>query len=82
MQIQSGRTVPFKSEIYLILLPKNISNCVPHCKENLIYVFLFWELPGLCSNFHILVPVSDLYIPHDRSTYFLQQNMQTDPGNI
>jgi hypothetical protein len=23
---------------------------VPHCKENPIYLFLFWELRGLCSN--------------------------------
>ncbi len=34
-----------------------------HCKENPIYVFLFWELPGLSPTFHILVYVSDLYIP-------------------
>ncbi len=33
------------------------------CNENTIYVFLFWELRGLCSNFHIPVSVSDLYIP-------------------
>ncbi len=50
-----------------------------HCKENPIYVFLFWELRGLSPNFHIHVSVSDLYI---RSTYFLQQNRQTDCGNI
>ncbi len=35
----------------------------PHCKENPIYVFLFWELRGLSPNFHIYVSVSDLYIP-------------------
>ena len=34
-----------------------------HCKENHIYVFLFWELCSLCPNFHIYVSVSDLYIP-------------------
>ncbi len=34
-----------------------------HCKENPIYVFLFWELRGLSHNFHIHVSVSDLYIP-------------------
>jgi hypothetical protein len=32
-----------------------------HCKENPIYVFLFWELRG--PNFHIHVSESDLYIP-------------------
>jgi hypothetical protein len=38
-----------------------------HCNENPIYVFLYWELCGLCPNFHIYVSVSDLYIrivPH------------------
>jgi hypothetical protein len=45
-----------------------------HCNENPIHVFLFWELRGLSPNFHILVSVSDLYIPSIGSTYFLQQN--------
>jgi hypothetical protein len=35
----------------------------PHCKENPIYVFLFWELCGLSPNFLIHMSVSDLYIP-------------------
>ncbi len=34
-----------------------------HCNENHIYVFLFWELCGLSTNFHIHVSVSYLYIP-------------------
>ena len=34
-----------------------------HCKENPIYVFLFWELRGLNPNFHIHVSVCHLYIP-------------------
>ncbi len=34
-----------------------------HCNENLIYVFLFWELRGLSPNFYIHVAVSDLYTP-------------------
>jgi hypothetical protein len=34
-----------------------------HCNENLIYVFLFWELRGLSPKFHIHVSVNDLYIP-------------------
>jgi hypothetical protein len=34
-----------------------------HCKENPIYVFLFWELPGLSPNFHIHVSAGYLYIP-------------------
>jgi hypothetical protein len=37
-------------------------NCINglHCKENPIYVFLFWELRGLSPNFLIPVSVSDL----------------------
>jgi len=53
-----------------------------HCKENPIYVFLFWELRGLSPNFHSLVSVSDLYIPRIDPHISLQQNMQNDPGNI
>ncbi len=33
-----------------------------HCNENPIYVFLFWELRGLSTNFHFHVSVSVLYI--------------------
>ncbi len=40
------------------------------------------ELRGLSSNFHIYVSVSDLYIPRIGPHIFLQQNMQTDHGNI
>jgi hypothetical protein len=36
---------------------------VSHCKENPIYVFLFWVLRGLGPIFHIHVSVIDLYIP-------------------
>jgi hypothetical protein len=31
-----------------------------HCNENSIYVFLFWELFGLSSNYQIHVSVSDV----------------------
>ncbi len=38
-------------------------HCYPHCNENPIYLFLFWELcQGLSPNFHIHVSVSDLYV--------------------
>jgi hypothetical protein len=40
-----------------------------HCKENPIFVFLFWKLRSLSPNFHIHVSVSDLY-SQDQSTYF------------
>jgi hypothetical protein len=53
-----------------------------HCKENPIYVFLFWELRGLSPNFHIHVSVSDLYIPRIGPHISPQHDRQTDPGNI
>ncbi len=53
-----------------------------HWMENPIYIFLFWELRGLSPNFHIYVSVSDLYNPRISSHISLQQNRQTDPGNI
>jgi hypothetical protein len=49
-----------------------------HCKENPIYVFLFWELRGLSPNFHIHVSVNVMMGPH----ISLQQNRQTDPTAI
>jgi hypothetical protein len=45
-----------------------------HCKENPIYVFLFRELRGLSSNFHIHVSVSELYFPRIGPHISLQQN--------
>jgi hypothetical protein len=53
-----------------------------HCKENPIYVFLFWELHGLSPSFHIHVSVIELYIPRIGPHISLQPNRQTDPGNI
>ncbi len=47
--------------------------CTKHCKENHVYVFIFWELLGLSPNFHIHVSVRDLYIPKmgDRSRKYI-----------
>jgi hypothetical protein len=55
---------------------------ITHCKENPIYVFLSWELRGHGPNSHIHVTVSDLCIPRICPHISLQQNRQTDPGNI
>jgi hypothetical protein len=55
---------------------------VLHCKVNLHYVFLFWELRGLIPNFLIHASVSDLYIHRIGPHIYLQQNRQTNPGNI
>jgi hypothetical protein len=54
-----------------------------HCKENPIYVFLFWELHVLSPNFHIHVSVCEQSIySQDRSTYFLRKNRQIHRRNI
>jgi hypothetical protein len=53
-----------------------------HCKENTIYVFQEKELRGLSLNLHIHVSVSDLYILWIGPHIFLQQNRQTNRGNI
>ncbi len=52
-----GRTSGLKFNLGIVRLRNEL-----HCNENLIYVFLFWELRGLSPNFHIHVSVSDLYI--------------------
>ncbi len=68
------------------LLTKNLGNfgCkfISTATKYPIYVFLFWELRGISPNLHIHVSVSDLYIPRICPHIFLQQNRQTDPGNI
>ena len=53
-----------------------------HCTENPIYVLLEMKLRGLIPNSYIHVSVSDLYIPMIDLPIWLQQNRQTDPGNI
>ncbi len=62
--------------LHVYLLP-----VCPHCRENPIYVFLFWELRGLSPNFHMYVSVSDLCISRISPHIWLQQNRQTDPVN-
>jgi hypothetical protein len=55
---------------------------IVHCNENPISVLSEKELRGLSPNFHMYVSVSDLYIPTIGPHIFLQQNRQTDHGNI
>ncbi len=74
LRIWSEHCVSYGSEV-------NIARAT-HCKENPIYVFLFWELRGLIPNFHIHVSVRDLYIPKIGPHISLQQNRPTNPGNI
>ncbi len=61
--------------------PHDISTTV-YCNENPIYVFPEKKLRGLSPNFHIHVSVNDLYVPRIGPHFFLQQNRQTDHGNI
>ncbi len=53
-----------------------------HCNENPIYVYPEKELRGLGHKFHIHVSVSNLYIPRIGPHIFLQQNRQTEHGNM
>jgi hypothetical protein len=55
---------------------------VVHYTENSIYVVPEKELCGLSPNSCINVSVSNLYIPRIVPHIWLQQNRQTDPGNI
>ncbi len=72
-----------------LVLPKryNITNVrsfrrIAHCNKNPIYVFSETELRGLSPNFHIYMYMSDSYIPRIGPHIFMQQNRQTDRGNI
>jgi hypothetical protein len=53
-----------------------------HCKEDPNYEFPEIKLRGLSPNFYIHISVSDLYIPTIGPSIFLQQNKQTERGNI
>jgi hypothetical protein len=53
-----------------------------HCNENPIYVFPEMKLRDLVPNSYIHVSVIDLYIPRVGLPIWLQQNRQTDHGNI
>jgi hypothetical protein len=52
------------------------------CNKRPIYVFPEKDLRGLTPNLHIHLSVGDLYIPRIGKHIFLQQNRQTDHGNI
>jgi hypothetical protein len=53
-----------------------------HCIENLIYAFPEMKLRGIIPNSYVHVSVSELFIPRMGLSIWLQQNRQTDPGNI
>jgi hypothetical protein len=58
------------------------SGRTPHYNENTIDIFPEKELRGLSSNFNIHVSASDLYIPRIGPHIFLQQDRQTEGGNV
>ncbi len=43
------------------MLHVSVANDEDNCNESPIYVFIFWELPGLSPNFYVHVSVIDLY---------------------
>jgi hypothetical protein len=53
-----------------------------YCTENWKKVFLDRKLRGLSPNFYNYIYSSDLCIPTIGLPIWLQQNSQTDPGNI
>jgi hypothetical protein len=66
-----------------------VSSLAPSC--NIYYIlaltaskipFMYFFPCGLSPNFHIHVSLSVLYIPRIGPHISLQQNRQTDPGNI
>ncbi len=71
----------FRRLVTVFGLPK-FESWILHCTEISIYVFPEKELRGHSPNFHIHVSIGDLYILTIGPPIFLQQNMQTDRGNI
>jgi hypothetical protein len=70
--------------VFVVVFAGKMVKCVftMHCTENQIYVFTEKELRGLSPNSYIHVSVNDLYISRIGPHIWLQQNGQTDPGNI
>ncbi len=55
----------------------------PCTARKILFIYSFsGELHSLSHNFHIHVSVSDLYIPRIGPHISLEQNRQTNPGNI
>jgi hypothetical protein len=68
MSQSENRDIPSGESIEKLILCRRY---ILHCKENTIYVLLFWELRGLSPNFNFHVSVSNLCIyTQDQSTYF------------
>jgi hypothetical protein len=63
-------------------LKKHVFDLGTKCNENPIYVFPEKELRDLSTNFYINVSVSDLDNPRIGPHIFLQQNRQTNRGNM
>jgi hypothetical protein len=59
-----------------------VKDIVKHGTKNPIYVFPEMKLRGFIPNSYNHVSVSNLYIPRVGLPIWLQQNRQTDLGNI
>jgi hypothetical protein len=70
-----------KTQLQKQLFPLHY-NEISEISEISIYLLPEKELRGLSPNFHIHVSVSDLYIPTIGPPIFLQQNRQTNRGNL
>ncbi len=61
---------------------KKMLQKIIHCFENPIYVFPEMKLCDLIPKSYSHVTVSDLCIPRIGGPILLQENRQTDPGNL
>jgi len=59
-----------------------VKDIVKHGTKNPVYVFRETKLRGFIPNSYNHVSVSNLYIPWVGLPIWLQQNRQTDRGNI
>ncbi len=68
---------------YLHHLRKTQGSPPPHTATKIPFVYSQKRnFCGLSPNFHIQVSLGDLYIPRIGPHIFLQQNRQTDSGNL
>jgi hypothetical protein len=67
---------------FLHSMKDNLKGRCLHCKEHPIYVLPEIKLRGLSPNFNIHISENDLYIPTIGPPIFLQQNRQTNRGDI
>jgi hypothetical protein len=75
-------SLQFRHILHCTENPIYVFRHILHCTENPIYVFPEMKLRGLVPKSYIHESVSKLYIPRIGLLIWLQQNRQTDPGNM